>query len=648
MMNRIPLPQIDNNKCSILSLSKNDTDQTISSMSSQVASRKRSGSLSLQTSDIQYSEDTDSREASPSAPLPLTVESNATNDANFLQSDLQFDTNQHFTLSSANFPLLHVNDDAVPMTTASSIVTESVASYATSYATTLDGTEKAQSEGGRSVKRQKKNRPRTRQKPGFTAKGEARKFVKHNYQDRCLEVPETIEDTDEALFERYTVFSKVGDKPLNKSGKKVRTAPFPLKLHMMLAYISKEGHEDIASWLSHGRAFQIFNPTLFQEKIMSKFFTMTRVTSFHRQLNLYGFTRLTHGEDEGAYYNEHFLRGKAFLTMKINRIKVKGTKIRAASSPDEEPNFYTMPPVNSLSKREKRSKKSNPIIRRKGGGYKDCAETESDQNQWNSNKAKVSPNCTPIVRPPANAEEQDTTTEGQYAPLPYAFDCINATTADTVTSSSVKTDTQFGMYNEKRSLIRRKGGGYKDVPSSTDQVSRNVAFHHSVSSTSVPQVGEEFSLKRNGTSFTSTYANLPSQQVTANYHNNHQSNHQTFTSSIERLNQSTGPIPSMPMDFWKARYNTGTNSVTETATDAGTDHILDTMTEDICSTTGGDDDYRRELVDKFQNWENDSLEGESGEGMDITPSNYKEEKNEDADLYQQLFTTNIPLWDTST
>jgi len=88
------------------------------------------------------------------------------------------------------------------------------------------------------------------------------------------------------------------------------TTPFPWKLHIMLDAMDKAGDKSIVCWQPHGRAFMVHKPKEFVQDVMSHFFNQTKYASFQRQLNLYGFSRLTHGPDKGAYYHNCFVRSK--------------------------------------------------------------------------------------------------------------------------------------------------------------------------------------------------------------------------------------------------------------------------------------------------------------------------------------------------
>ncbi|CAJ1931127.1 unnamed protein product [Cylindrotheca closterium] len=119
------------------------------------------------------------------------------------------------------------------------------------------------------------------------------------------------------------------------------TQPFPEKLHEMLEMANQP---NVVTWLPHGRAFLVRKPKEFTEHIMPRYFRQTKLTSFQRQLNLYGFRRITQGPDAGAYYHELFLRGRPHLCMRMQRQKVKGTGHKQPADAQTEPNFYTMVP----------------------------------------------------------------------------------------------------------------------------------------------------------------------------------------------------------------------------------------------------------------------------------------------------------------
>ncbi|KAL3916810.1 MAG: hypothetical protein SGILL_005012 [Bacillariaceae sp.] len=110
----------------------------------------------------------------------------------------------------------------------------------------------------------------------------------------------------------------------------------------MLDHMEAKGDDEIVSWQPHGRAFVVRKPKEFVAQIMPQFFNQTKYASFQRQLNLYGFSRLTHGPDKGAYYHSCFIRGERHLCRRMIRQKIKGTKVRKSLSPEEEPNFYNM------------------------------------------------------------------------------------------------------------------------------------------------------------------------------------------------------------------------------------------------------------------------------------------------------------------
>lgn len=160
-------------------------------------------------------------------------------------------------------------------------------------------------------------------------KTEQKHCVQHNYHDHAFDNGDALEV----------------DKPMVSKGGV--TVPFPLKLHDMLEHIELNEPElaDIVSWQPHGRCFLVHKPKLFADTVLQRFFQQKKYASFQRQLNLYGFNRITKGPDRGSYYHELFLRGKKFLCRGINRMKIKGTGARMASNPEAEPDFYQMIPM---------------------------------------------------------------------------------------------------------------------------------------------------------------------------------------------------------------------------------------------------------------------------------------------------------------
>jgi hypothetical protein len=113
---------------------------------------------------------------------------------------------------------------------------------------------------------------------------------------------------------------------------------FPMKLHEIL---TNPEFEDIISWLPHGRAWRIVRHKAFEERVIPLYFRHGRYSSFARQVNGWGFRRITHGTDYNSYYHEMFLRGLPHLCEKMKRLASKD-EARVKNEEAPTPDFYAL------------------------------------------------------------------------------------------------------------------------------------------------------------------------------------------------------------------------------------------------------------------------------------------------------------------
>lgn len=87
-------------------------------------------------------------------------------------------------------------------------------------------------------------------------------------------------------------------------------------------------HPDLAgvvAWAPHGRSWRILRPRAFEVRILPKYFEHSKLSSFARQANGWGFRRLMGDggrHDNNEYYHEYFLRSMPWLCKKMRRPKV--------------------------------------------------------------------------------------------------------------------------------------------------------------------------------------------------------------------------------------------------------------------------------------------------------------------------------------
>ncbi|CAB9505248.1 Heat stress transcription factor [Seminavis robusta] len=105
----------------------------------------------------------------------------------------------------------------------------------------------------------------------------------------------------------------------DEDGVQIINETFPHKLYRMLFEVEKNGQEDIVSFFPHGKAFIVHDPKRFVEEIMPRYFSTSRMSSFQRQLNLYGFQRIDDGPEKGGFVHQYFQKGQRSLCNKIRR-----------------------------------------------------------------------------------------------------------------------------------------------------------------------------------------------------------------------------------------------------------------------------------------------------------------------------------------
>jgi HSF-type DNA-binding len=127
---------------------------------------------------------------------------------------------------------------------------------------------------------------------------------------------------------------------------------FPVKLHMMIEATSVSSQADIIRWLPHGRAFKFLDRDALVSHVLPHYLQrQKKFASFQRQLNMYGFLKLTGDhQDNGAYYHEFFLRGRSALSRLIFRLdQSSDSRVRRKFDVETEPNFSQLRPLPALS-----------------------------------------------------------------------------------------------------------------------------------------------------------------------------------------------------------------------------------------------------------------------------------------------------------
>lgn len=85
--------------------------------------------------------------------------------------------------------------------------------------------------------------------------------------------------------------------------------------------LQRSDSESLIAWSETGKAFKIEDVTLFSTLVLPKYFRTNKFSSFQRNLNLYGFTKLRRGPDADMYAHPSFLRGCPEMLSELKKCK---------------------------------------------------------------------------------------------------------------------------------------------------------------------------------------------------------------------------------------------------------------------------------------------------------------------------------------
>jgi hypothetical protein len=135
-----------------------------------------------------------------------------------------------------------------------------------------------------------------------------------------------------------------------RTGKRGVPQQFPRRLYNMLEAESQlqQTDETLIAWSETGKAFRIEDVTLFSTLVLPKYFRTNKFSSFQRNLNLYGFSKVRRGPDADMYAHPSFLRGQTDTLAELTKCKSAADRKRQTKTP-KQPNAplsaYAMPEI---------------------------------------------------------------------------------------------------------------------------------------------------------------------------------------------------------------------------------------------------------------------------------------------------------------
>mmetsp|Transcript_17237 Transcript_17237/g.32183 ORF Transcript_17237/g.32183 Transcript_17237/m.32183 type:complete len:187 (+) Transcript_17237:412-972(+) len=106
-------------------------------------------------------------------------------------------------------------------------------------------------------------------------------------------------------------------------------------------------HPRVICWSNSGKAFRIYDTTEFANVVLPKYFRTKKFSSFQRNLNLYGFTKIRRGPDVDMYAHPSFVRDTPHTLLELRKITNGGRK-RPTEEVTTKYSSRTVSPLSTL------------------------------------------------------------------------------------------------------------------------------------------------------------------------------------------------------------------------------------------------------------------------------------------------------------
>ncbi|KAK1386021.1 hypothetical protein POM88_023756 [Heracleum sosnowskyi] len=125
---------------------------------------------------------------------------------------------------------------------------------------------------------------------------------------------------------------------------RAKPAPFLAKIYEI---IDNPDNEDLVSWNANGSSFIVKDATVFARDLLPKHFKHNTFASFVRQLNNYGFSKLSTNFQE--WEHEKFKRGEKHRLVEIQSKRLSSglSVVQAATSANTRDDHSISPPRNA-------------------------------------------------------------------------------------------------------------------------------------------------------------------------------------------------------------------------------------------------------------------------------------------------------------